>query len=425
MEPSHAELDSLHAVLKRFYLLILVASVAVLGGCRQKVFVGLPTPEPDTIVQRPDGPVPVPPFGPHSYPPMVPVPEGPPPSDLVAAEPTGPAFVWSETENYLILGTDRRPVDETWRTDTIMVVGLDRPRQRAAVLSIPRDLYLEIPNYGYGRINQVDYIGERITRVEGGGPGLVSAVISQTLGISTTHWVRFEMTGFKDIVDAVGGVTVQLDCPFYEPILNLDTNSWEYFTLPAGPVHLDGETAYWFVRLRLRESDIGRAERQRQFLWGLRDQVLSTNLLPQIPALWTAFDSSISTDLTLLQIMDLARFGVGLDAANVRASGITLRELQSYTTERGAAVLVINDPQRVRDVIEGIWTAPAMADAYRKDVNTCAPVPDGAPVIASAGSPAPAPTPLPTEVPILVPTPVVAEGAAVAPEPIPASGGGG
>lgn len=391
-------------------LFVLILSGSLLAGCGQRIFVGLPTPSPETVVQVPDGPIPVPPFGPLSYPPMVPVPEGPPPSDSVAAAPTGPAFVWSETENYLIMGTDRRSVDDTWRTDTIMVVGIDRPRNRAAVLSIPRDLYLEIPNYGYGRINQVDYIGERITRVEGGGPGLVSTVLSRTLGISTTHWVRFEMTGFQDVVNAVGGVTVQLDCPFYEPILNLTTNSWEYFTLPAGSVHLDGETAYWFVRLRLRESDIGRAERQRQFLWGLRDQVLSSNLLPQVPGLWQAFDDSFSTDLTLLQMIDLVRFGVGLSAENVRASGITLRELQSYTTERGAAVLIINDQQRVNDVIEGIWSAPPMADAYSKDVNACPPVPDGVPVIASAD-------PAPVQ-PVLLPTPTPApiEGAALLPE---------
>ena len=140
-----------------------------------------------------------------------------------------------------------------------MVVGIDRDLQRVAVLSIPRDLYLEIPNYGQGRINQVDYIGERILEVEGGGPALISDVLSSTLGISTEHWVRFEMTGFQSVVDAVGGVTIHLDCPFYEPIFDLDTNSWQYFTLPAGDVHMDGETAYWYVRLRLRESDIGRA----------------------------------------------------------------------------------------------------------------------------------------------------------------------
>jgi len=293
-------------------------------------------------------------------------------------------------------------------------VGIDRPRQRAAVLSIPRDLYLEIPNYGYGRINQVDYIGERITRVEGGGPALVSLVLSQTLGISTTHWVRFEMTGFRDIVDAVGGVTVHLDCPFYEPILNLDTNSWEYYTLPAGDVYLDGESAYWFVRLRLRESDIGRSQRQRQFLWALRDQVLSANLMPKIPALWTAFEDAISTDLTLLQVIDLIRFGVSLDAQNVRSSGITLRELQSYTTERGAAVLVINDPERVKAVIEGIWSAPAMVDAYSKNVEACPPAPDGVPVLASTDAPASVATPTPF--PELVPTPVSVEDAVSIPE---------
>lgn len=396
------------------YLFLPVLIAATLAGCGQQVFVGLPTPSPDTVVLKPDGPVPVPPFGPHAYPPQVPVPEGPPPADVQAVVSAGPAFVWSETENYLIMGTDRRSVDETWRTDTIMVVGIDRPRQRAAVLSIPRDLYLEIPNYGYGRINQVDYIGERITRVEGGGPALVSLVLSQTLGISTTHWVRFEMTGFQDIVDAVGGVTVHLDCPFYEPILNLDTNSWEYYTLPAGDVHLDGESAYWFVRLRLRESDIGRSQRQRQFLWALRDQVLSANLLPKIPALWNAFEDAISTDLTLLQVIDLIRFGVSLDAQNVRSSGITLRELQSYTTERGAAVLVINDPQRVKAVIEGIWSAPAMVDAYSKNVEACPPVPDGVPVLASTDAPASAATPTPF--PELIPTPVPIEDAVNIPE---------
>jgi hypothetical protein len=79
----------------------------------------------------------------------------------------------------------------------------------------------------------------------------------------------------------------------------------------------------------------------------------------------------------------------------------------------------------VRGVIEGIWTAPAMADAYRKDASGCGPAPEGAPVIASLDNPAAVPTPLPTEVPILVPTPVVAEGAAVAPETGQVADGGG
>ncbi len=178
-------------------------------------------------------------------------------------------------------------------------------------------------------------------------------------------------------MDAVGGVTVNLDCPFYEPIFNLDTNSWEYFTLPAGEVHMDGETANWFVRLRLSESDIGRANRQRQFLWALRDQALKTNLLRRFPELWRAFSDSFDTDLSLLQMVELIQFGIGLDTRNVRASGITLRELQSHITEGGASVLIITDPAKVQQVVDGIWDAPAMADSNRKDDTRCPALPTG------------------------------------------------
>jgi LCP family protein required for cell wall assembly len=312
----------------------------------------------------------------------------------VTTVPSGPAFAWQETENYLILGTDRRSADSSWRTDTLIIVGLDRKLNRAAVLSIPRDLYLEIPNYGYGRINQVDYIGEKILKVPGGGPALLSTVLSNTLGISTNHWVRVEMTGFRDVVDAVGGVTIYLDCPFYEPIFNLTTNAWEYYTLPAGEVHLNGEDAYWYVRLRLKESDIGRSQRQRQFLWAMRDQILKTNLLPRMPALFAAFSSTFSTDLSIVEIVTLMQFGLGLESTNVRASGISLRELQSYTTEQGASVLVISDPARVRSVIDGIWDAPAMVDARRQNAANCQPLPQGSPSVAS-NNPAPTPTAVP------------------------------
>jgi polyisoprenyl-teichoic acid--peptidoglycan teichoic acid transferase len=285
-------------------------------------------------------------------------------------------------------------------------------------LSIPRDLYLAIPNYGCGRINQVDYLGEKDSPLPGGGPALVSEVLSRTLGIETQHWVRFEMTGFQSVVDAVGGVKIHLDCPFYEPIFNLTTNSWEYFTLPAGDVQMDGETAYWYVRLRLRESDIGRARRQRQFLWALREQAMNTNLIARFPELWTAFRDTFSTDLTLFEMIDLARFGISLDPANVRSSGITLKELQSQITERGASVLVIADPTRVQAVVDGIWDAPAMVDSNRQDVTACAPLPDGLPYV-TVESPAPIP-----EVTPVAEAEAIEAGAALDADAVSTGGGG-
>jgi len=292
-------------------------------------------------------------------------------------DPIGPASNWEFTDNYLILGTDRRAGANDWRTDTIMIVGLDREQKRAAVFSIPRDLYIDIPNYGYGRINQVDLLGERNADLAGGGPQLMSQVISKTLGIQTNHWVRFQMDGFVRVVDAVGGVNVRLDCPFYEPIFNLTTQAWDFFTLPAGDNQLDGDSAYWFVRLRLRESDIGRSERQRQFLWALRDKMLSANLLTRFPELWSAFQDSFSTDLSLVQLIELTSFGLSLNSDNVRAGGLTLYDLQNYRTEEGAAVLRISDPGRIRAVVNGVWDAPTMASSYRQDSTNCEPLPQG------------------------------------------------
>lgn len=302
------------------------------------------------------------------------------PTTPVWEAPVGPASNWVNTENYLILGTDRRAGAGDWRTDTIMIVGLDRTSGRAAVFSIPRDLYIEIPNYGYGRINQADFLGER-NAGHGGGPQLVSQIISKTLGIQTNHWVRFQMDGFIRVVDAVGGVTVHLDCPFYEPIFNLTTQSWDFFTLPAGDNQLDGDSAYWFVRLRLRESDIGRSARQRQFLWALRDKMLSAKLITRFPELWGAFQDSFSTDLSLVQLIELTSFGLSLNADNVHAGGLTLSDLQNYRTAQGAAVLQITNPGRVRAVVNGVWEAQTMAGSYRKDPNSCPPLPQGTPIV--------------------------------------------
>ncbi|MEZ4614039.1 MAG: LCP family protein [Caldilineaceae bacterium] len=298
--------------------------------------------------------------------------------------PIGAASNWQNTDNYLVLGTDRRQGAGDWRTDVVMVVGLDRSQGRAAVFSIPRDLYVNIPNYGMGRINQADFLGERNPGLYGSGPQLVSTIISQTLGIQTNHWVRFQMDGFVRVVDAIGGVNVYLDCPFAEPIFNLTTNSWDYFTLPAGDNWMDGDTAYWFVRLRLRSSDIERAKRQRQFLWALRDQMLNTNLITRFPELWGAFQDSFSTDLSLLELIELTRLGLSFDSTNVRSGGLTLADLQGFTTAQGAAVLGIADPGRVRAVVNGVWEAQPMADTNRRAPEQCAPLPQGVPQMNTA-----------------------------------------
>lgn len=351
----------------------------VLGGCQAsssgeipQIFVGMSTVTPT------------------STPIYTPTPA--PPTATPTPTPEPPPFDLHQTNNLLLLGTDRRPTWTHWRTDSIMIIGLDRQYQRAAVLSVPRDLYVQIPGYGQGRINQVDYIGEKILKTEGGGPAFVSQVLSDTLGIPTKHWVRVEMQGFQKLVDALGGVTVHLDCPFYEIIYDLDDNQWTYFELPSGDVLMDGNTAYRFVTLRYLESDFGRSRRQRQFLWALRDQALSSDLLLRAPELWTALRQTFATDLSLLQVLDLARFAITLEPNNVRASALTNKELARYITANGADVLRITDPSKIQAVIDNIWEAPSLANTNHVDPLNCRPKPQGVPGYLSG---VPTPTPLP------------------------------
>lgn len=295
---------------------------------------------------------------------------------------------WSKTENYLILGTDRRPNWSIWRTDVIIVVGLDRPNRRVGLFSIPRDLYIPIPGRGWGRINTVDYIGEERLNVEGGGGELVSAVIHSTLGVPIEHWIRVDMEGFEQLVDAIGGITIHLECPFYEPILNLNTGQWTYFALPPGDVTLTGEEAHWYARLRLRTSDFGRARRQRQLLWALREKMLNANLILRFPELWSALNDKFETDLGLLNLVQLAQFGLPLSSSRVRAGALTSKELPPYTTPGGGAVLHIANLQTVQEAIDNVWNATPISEVSHNDGTQCKPPPPGAPVF-------PTPTPVP------------------------------
>lgn len=291
---------------------------------------------------------------------------------------------WSQTDNFLILGTDRVDDAVNWRTDVIMVVGLDRAQRRAAVFSIPRDLLVPIPDRGWGRINTVDFIGQERINVEGGGPALVANVIENTLGVPIQHWVRVEMEGFEQLVDAVGGVTIHLDCPFYEPIYDLSLGSWTYFSLPPGEVTLSGEEAHWYARLRMRETDFGRAQRQRQLLWALRDKMLSANLVLRLPELWRALDGQFVTDLSLLEIVELAQFSLPLNASRVHAGALTYPELQGFTSSSGGAVLRVSSTSAVQAKIDSIWTSAPMADAAKPEDETCPAPPPGAPIYETA-----------------------------------------
>lgn len=249
----------------------------------------------------------------------------------------------ARTENILVLGQDQRPGWESWRTDSIIVVAIDREGGQVGIVSIPRDLYVDIPTYGPERINIADYIGEK-TDYPGGGPALVGKVISDTLGIPTQHWVRIHLNGLVKLVDALGGVTVELDCPLYEATPK-DAQMTEYvpWSLPAGKVTLGGDDARKFVTYRHVTTDFGRSQRQQQMIWALRNRALEVNLLPRLPELLSAMSDLYTTDLNLLDIARLAQFAAALEPSDAHGLQFSMNSLQETITDKGEWVLAIGD----------------------------------------------------------------------------------
>lgn len=228
---------------------------------------------------------------------------------LSAAPEMASSLPLSRTTNILVLGSDRRPDAPNWRTDVIIIVAMDLERGRAGLISIPRDVFVEpIPNHQPNRINVIDYLGEQ-DQPEGGGPALFGSIIAERMGIPIHHFVRFEFESFRDVVNILGGVEVEVDCPFAGYIE--DEGGW--LVLDPGAHRLDGNQAMIYVRSRQNGGDLDRARRQQRFLWAVRNQALSENLIVRGPALYSALADSIETDLGLIQTLRLARFALDLN----------------------------------------------------------------------------------------------------------------
>jgi LCP family protein required for cell wall assembly len=293
--------------------------------------------------------------------------------------------VWllRRTENLLVMGVDHRTgdPDPAWRTDTIMVVAIDRKTSEIGVVNIPRDLWVNIPGYGMGRINQADYWGES-KKYPGGGPALLRRVITETLGIPTEHYVRIQMDGLVRLVDALGGVTVTLDCPLYErtPDDKSPTGVKDW-SLPAGQVRLNGEDAKKFATYRYITSDFGRTRRQQQLIWAIRARALQLDVIPRIPELWKALADTFTTDLGLLDVIKLARLGATLQPDKAHGLVLGTDVIEPYITGGGAYVLLIKDKAKLKERLGKLFDGPPLAEMGKSKPGECPPPPAGAPTL--------------------------------------------
>lgn len=273
----------------------------------------------------------------------------PSPTHTATATPSPNAL--DSTTNILVLGSDRRAGDGGWRTDVIMIVALDAVNRRAGVISIPRDIYLEeIPGYQPNRINVVDALGESGGR--GGGPALLGAILAEKLDVRIDRYVRFEFDSFRELVDALGGVQITLDCPVADEIPEEDL----LIDLSAGTHTLNGKEALAFVRTRRQGGDLARIGRQQQLLWAIREQMgRGENWLTRVPALYNALSDSVQTDVGLLQTVDLARVVMDLERENIHTFSLSAPDLIEPAWRAGMSIFLVDwaaAASEVHDVFE-------------------------------------------------------------------------
>lgn len=257
------------------------------------------------------------------------------------------------TTNILLLGSDRRPEMPNWRTDVMMIVAVDRANNRVGVISLPRDLYIDvIPNHRGNKMNVIDYLGEQ-DEPNGGGPKLLGQVIEDKIGVPIHHYVRVDFESVKKLVDAMGGVEIDVDCALYDPYGYDEGGS--PLALEVGVHRLDGGEALSYVRSRRIGGDLERERRQQRFIWAVRTQILNENLLPRIPAIYQAMQGSVQTDLNLIDAVKLVRMAMNLEKDHVHG-------------------FVVNDPSMIKAGYAGqmwVWYAnwPEIARAAQDVFN--------------------------------------------------------
>jgi polyisoprenyl-teichoic acid--peptidoglycan teichoic acid transferase len=251
-----------------------------------------------------------------------------------------------ETVTFLLLGSDTRG-GASFRTDTILI-GIVRPRDgQVSLISVPRDLWVNIPTVGMQRINTAYQFGQ-YNGYSGGGAALLKDTILYNLGLQIDHTAMIDFNGFRSVVDTLGGIDLPISCPYtdwrlldpsYDP---QNENNWFLYTAGPGLLHMDGDLALWYARSRKKSNDFDRGRRQQEVIRAIYGQALRTDSISRIPQLYTDLSGLFTTDLGLADLLKLSPLALHLTNANIRSYYIAGDLVTSWITPGGAYVLLPN-----------------------------------------------------------------------------------
>ena len=204
--------------------------------------------------------------------------------------------------NVLLLGLDAREGEGyQTRTDSIMLLGVNPSRLSASLVSFPRDLFINAPGYGSQRINTINVLGEM--EAGGQGPELLKRSISLSFGVEPTNYVRLDFRAFERLIDAVGGVTIEVERLIVDSAYPTENFGTMTVRFEPGRQHMDGERALMYARTRHTDDDYQRAARQQQVVNAFARRLVNPIYWPGVTAVLV---DAIDTDLGPLDLFTLA-----------------------------------------------------------------------------------------------------------------------
>lgn len=348
--------------MKRTLFSLLVLPALVLGACAPAgakatgVVMGTPTPTPflpagpmssaePTPAEPGEQPIGVPPkdqgFGVFPSPSEA--------SDIDVPEQMGKLPQPEGQINILILGSDQRPNDGGFRTDVIELLTINPADNTVSLTSFPRDLYVYHPGWRITRIN---------AGMQRGGFEMMANTFAYNFGVKPDYFVLVNFNGFMQVIDTLGGVDVQVARPLWD-----EREGPGDYSVPSGQVHMDGETALWYVRSRGTTSDYDRGRRHQEMITAIFFRLLSVNALTRAPELYSQYQRMVQTDIGLAQALPLLPVAsVIRDTQAIQRFSIGPDDVTPWRNTTGSSVLIPN-PERVRRIMLQALNSPESSAA--------------------------------------------------------------
>ena len=265
-----------------------------------------------------------------------------------------------ERINILLLGYGGPGHDGPYLTDSIMVLSIRPGTREAMMISLPRDLWVKIPalprnGFMVGKLNSAYAIGtdhknypnvRSQWKTDTGGGDLASATVSQVTGQPVDYWIGVDFKAFREVVDALGGVRVDVPMALDDPYFPAgESSGMTHIHVNAGWQQFDGERALQYARSRETTSDFDRSRRQQLVMLAVRQRVFSLNAIPRMLSLLSALQDNVRTNLRPGDMQQLAGVAGQLKDTDIRRVAIdTSNLLRSGTSSNGQYILQPLDP---------------------------------------------------------------------------------